>query len=143
MFPMRGQLVKVEAPWIRHFMSYSEIDSIGYTVPRTNSIVLGGAAVPNARDETPDEETAEKILNTAKGYFPSLHGAKVVGGWAGLRSLRDPIVLKSDEDPSGALRVDCYGHGGQGFLLSCGYWRHCRKETVNLSISFTHNNYFQ
>ena len=29
-------------------------------------------------------------------------------------------MLKSDEGPSGVLRVDCYGHGGQGFLLSWG-----------------------
>ena len=118
MFPLRGQVMKVEAPWIRHFMSYSEFDSIGYTVPRANSIVLGGSAVPNVRDETPDEETAEKILNVAKGYFPRLHGAKVTNSWVGLRPFRDPVVLKSDEGPSGVLRVDCYGHGGQGVLLS-------------------------
>ena len=105
---------------IRHFMSYSEFDSIGYTVPRVNDIVLGGSAVPNVRDETPDEETAEKILNVAKGYFPSLHRVKVTDSWVGVRPTRDHVVLKSDEGPSGVLRVDCYGHGGQGVLLSWG-----------------------
>ena len=118
-FPIRGQVVKVEAPWIKHFMSYSEFDFIGYAIPRANGIVFGGSAVPYVRDETPDEETAEKILNVAKGYFPSLHGAKT-DSWVGVRPMRDPIVLKSDEGPSGVLRVDCYGHGGQGVLQSWG-----------------------
>jgi glycine/D-amino acid oxidase-like deaminating enzyme len=82
--------------------------------------VIGGSALRNEWSETPDTKTTERILKDAQEYFPSLCGAQVIDSWVGLRPLRNPIRLESCEGPSGSLLVHCYGHGGQGFVLSWG-----------------------
>lgn len=118
--PVCGQVVLAKAPWIKHWLAFSGWNSIGYVVPRTTNVVLGGTAIADNWSETPDIETAESILKNCQQHFPSLCGAKVVGGWVGLRPFRDPIRLESCEGPAGSLLVHCYGHGGQGVLLSWG-----------------------
>ena len=120
MFPVRGEAVLVEAPWIKHWYNFSGTQTLGYIIPRAENVILGGTAIANSWSETPDINTADKVLRDCQEHFPSLCGAKVVGGWAGLRPLRSPVRLESCAGPSGSLLVHCYGHGGQGVVLSWG-----------------------
>lgn len=118
--PVRGQAVLVKAPWITHWFIYYGLDSYNYLLPRARDVVLGATSEADNPSESPDPKTAEIILKKCESFIPSLGGAEVVGGWAGLRPLRDPIRLDSCKGPAGSLLVHCYGHGGQGFILSWG-----------------------
>jgi glycine/D-amino acid oxidase-like deaminating enzyme len=120
MHPVRGQAVLLDAPWITHWFIFYGRDSYNYLLPRAKNVVVGATSEPHNSNETPDSETAETIVKQCGNFIPSLSEAKVVGGWAGLRPLRDPIRLESCEGPGKNLLVHCYGHGGQGFILSWG-----------------------
>lgn len=118
--PVRGQAVMVDAPWMRQWLIFFGKDKLNYVFPRAKSVVLGSTAQANNWNEVPDPKTAEDIQEQCQRYFPSLEGAEVLDGWAGLRPLRDPIRLESTVGPSGRQLVHCYGHGGQGMILSWG-----------------------
>ncbi len=46
MYPVRGQVVKVEAPWVKHFcgtLDDADVDGgVMYILPRSDCVVLGG-----------------------------------------------------------------------------------------------------
>ncbi len=124
MHPVRGQAILVEAPWVTQWLIHYPRDTqdLTYVLPRPRDIVLGGTAESGDWTETPRPDTAKKILKNCQHFFPSLCGAKVIGEWAGLRPLRDPVRLEACPGVGGAnsLLVHCYGHGGQGIVLSWG-----------------------
>ncbi len=120
MHPVRGQTVLVKAPWLKQWFHYCSSDNFCHIFPRGRDVVLGGTSEAGNWSETPDPKTAKDILKKCQKYFPSLSGAEVVRSWAGLRPLRDPIRLESCQGPAGSLLVHCYGHGGQGVVLSWG-----------------------
>ena len=120
MHPVRGQAMLVEAPWIKHWYVDSRPDHFGYLFPRATDIVLGGTAEAEDWNESPDPVTSARILGECQEIVPSLCAAKVLGEWAGLRPLRDPIRLESCRGPGGSVLIHCYGHGGQGIVLSWG-----------------------
>lgn len=120
MYPVRGQLVIAKAPWMKTWLAFSNSKRLGYIIPRAKDVVLGGTGEAHNWNENPDPKTAESILKNCEQHFPSLCGAEVVDGWVGLRPLRDPVRLDSCEGPGGSLLVHCYGHGGEGVILSWG-----------------------
>ena len=116
--PGRGQIVAVCAPWITHFACN---DGRWYILPRADDIVLGGSYDIDNWSETPDPDLAQKIFKGCQKLVPSLSKAEIIGEWAGLRPVREPIRMESNYDgPNGSLLIHCYGHGGQGFVLSWG-----------------------
>lgn len=119
-YPVRGQVVIAKAPWIKHWLCYSDSKSVGYVIPRASTVVIGGTGDAHNWSQVPDPKTAETILENCQQHFPSIGGAEVVDGWACLRPLREPIRLESCDGPGGSLLVHSYGHGGEGFLLSWG-----------------------
>ena len=46
MFPIRGQILKVEAPWVTKFHSILDVESedLIYILPRSDCIIVGGTA---------------------------------------------------------------------------------------------------
>ena len=120
MHPVRGQTVTVKAPWLAQWLVFYGKESIDYIFPRANDVILGGTLQAGNWSENPDPKTTQQILLRCQGYFPSLYSAEVVKSSAGLRPLRDPIRLESCEGPGGSLLIHCYGHGGQGIVLSWG-----------------------
>ncbi len=123
MYPNRGQVVLVRAPWLRTwFMQDGEDkDSTTYILPRSRDVVLGGTTEAGNWSETPDPTVARRILEKCQKFVPSLARAEVIREWSGLRPQRDPIRLDcSDNGPGGSMLVHCYGHGGKGVVLSWG-----------------------
>ena len=118
--PVRGQAVCVNAPWIKQWLIFFGKDKLHYIFPRAKNILLGSTAQAHDWNDLPEPRTADKIMSQCQQYFPSLGGAEVIDTWAGLRPLRDPIRLESCEGPSGNQLIHCYGHGGQGMILSWG-----------------------
>ena len=121
LYPVRGQIAAVRAPWLKHWLvAYHANGSFTHAIPRDSTVVLGGIAEVDSWNETIDSKTMQIILQRCQHYLPSLTDAEVVDRWAGLRPVRDLIRLDSSEGPAGSLLVHCYGHGGQGVVLSWG-----------------------
>ncbi len=120
MKPCRGQGLLVRAPWITAFMIDEKGLDLAYILPRADTIVLGGTAEIGNGCEVPNSETAQSILEKCFKVAPSLHKAQILGGWSGLRPLRSRVRLDAEIGPVGNLIIHCYGHGGQGVVLSWG-----------------------
>ena len=120
--PARGQHVLVEAPWVSHF-AVNIRDSSGkltYVQPRVSNVILGGMIQRGNWSKEVDPETKKRILTDCKKIVPSLSKAKIVDDWVCLRPLRRSIRLEADRSRSGTPVIHCYGHGGQGGMLSWG-----------------------
>ena len=120
MQPFRGQVVLVRAPWISNFYIDGNSDKRAYILPRANSVVLGGTFQMGNWSEQPNPEIAKSILENAIKLEPSLSRAEVIGGWAGLRPVRNRVRLDTSIGPKGGLVIHCYGHGRHGITMSWG-----------------------
>ncbi|KAH9503465.1 hypothetical protein Btru_068004 [Bulinus truncatus] len=120
-FPVRGHLVLVKAPWVKHFF-LSEDDV--YFVPHDNKLIIGGTREKNNFSLVPDLVTRERILSKAQELFPELKSAQVLGDWVGLRPGRERVRFEMetlDCGNKGKLTVlHNYGHGGHGITLGWG-----------------------
>ncbi|KAI3427267.1 hypothetical protein D9Q98_007199 [Chlorella vulgaris] len=130
MYPVRGHVLRVRAPWIRHYVNgLSGTDNDCYIIPNTDTVVLGGTLGKGDFDTRPREADRHGILDRACRVLPSLRAAEVVSEWVGLRPGRpsvrlelEQIVLKC-QDGGGKSKlpvVHCYGHGGAGLTLAWG-----------------------
>ena len=122
MYPIRGQILKFHAPWVKNFIR--DGDGHTYIYPGVNSVTLGGTR--QAGDWRLDVDTGDRegILERCFRMDPALHGGQVVGEWVGLRPGREsPRVeverLKTAEGREVPL-VHNYGHGGWGVTLAWG-----------------------
>ncbi|KAF5314578.1 hypothetical protein D9611_007208 [Ephemerocybe angulata] len=74
-YPIRGQTVLVQAPWIKHGKTLSGLDATAYTyvIPRrTGLVVLGGTEEPDDWNAAPRPETTRSILEHALKLAPEL-----------------------------------------------------------------------
>ncbi len=153
-FPTRGQVVLVNAPWIKQGYT-RQIGSLNgaeggertYVIPRVNGqVILGGTREINDWTGTPREETTESILNRAVEICPDLlngqsmeEGMKalkacIVGEVVGFRPSRtdgvclDGKMVKSEVDGQVVAEIHNYGHGGAGWQSCWG----CAEDVVNL-----------
>ncbi|XP_041375730.1 D-aspartate oxidase-like isoform X2 [Gigantopelta aegis] len=119
-YPIRGQLVKVKAPWIKHW--YLTSDNT-YLIPHCDCVIIGGCRQKNNFSTSVDPEMSADIMMRAKKLFPQLEGAEVIGEWAGLRPCRSPPRIEKEFlfSQGRKLRiVHNYGHGANGITLSWG-----------------------
>jgi len=130
LFPVRGQIVVVKAPWMKtvYYNREPDLSDVVYILPRQDVVLLGGTAQPNNWSTTPDPKTAQKIYQDCLKLAPELKGAEVIGGWACLRPVRERVRLEVETPLSGPPVIHNYGHGGQGVILSWG----CAIQTMNL-----------
>uniref|UniRef100_A0A0L8GP82 FAD dependent oxidoreductase domain-containing protein n=1 Tax=Octopus bimaculoides TaxID=37653 RepID=A0A0L8GP82_OCTBM len=102
-YPVKGQLIQVEAPWVKHFYYF---DDDTYVIPNINRTSLGGVRIKNNYSTEVDPEISKSIWQRCTSRIPSLQKAKVLWEWAGLRPHRDPIRLEQDimNFPKGTLK---------------------------------------
>ncbi|XP_067098927.1 D-aspartate oxidase isoform X1 [Osmerus mordax] len=120
-YPVRGQVLKLQAPWLQHFIR--DGDGLTYIFPGTHSVTVGGTRqVGDWRLEV-DQGDSEGILERCSRLEPSLSRAQVLGEWVGLRPgrrnprlARELVLLGGRQVPV----VHNYGHGGWGVALSWG-----------------------
>jgi D-amino-acid oxidase len=118
--PVRGQVVRLAQVGIEEWLlEQTDQAALTYVVPREREVVVGGTAEEDVFDPTPDEDTAERILERARRLVPELAGARVLGHRVGLRPARHAVRLET-EQRGDATVVHCYGHGGSGITLSWG-----------------------
>jgi D-amino-acid oxidase len=129
-YPILGQYVLTEKPKGLDKITLAHIDEDNYTLvaPRVHDCWLGGNAVMNNWDMTPDPALTKTILENAIALEPSLQGCKVLHEGIGLRPGRDNIRLDADQLADGRLVVHNYGHSGAGYVAAFG----CAEEVVKL-----------
>jgi len=78
LLPIRGQVLRVRAPWIKHSWTF---DGTHYVIPNVNSVVVGGTQQRGNFSEAVDAVDSASIFETCARYIPSLRGAEVLYEW--------------------------------------------------------------
>uniref|UniRef100_A0A673U9L9 D-aspartate oxidase n=2 Tax=Suricata suricatta TaxID=37032 RepID=A0A673U9L9_SURSU len=122
MFPVRGQLLTVKAPWVKHFIR--DGSGLTYIYPGTSDVILGGTRQEGDWDLSPDAEISRDIFSRCCALEPSLHGASYVREKVGLRPFRPAGVRLQVEllaqDSQKLPVVHNYGHGSGGISVHWG-----------------------
>uniref|UniRef100_A0A3Q3K3I1 D-aspartate oxidase n=2 Tax=Monopterus albus TaxID=43700 RepID=A0A3Q3K3I1_MONAL len=120
-YPVRGQVLKVEAPWLQHFIR--DGDGKAYIYPGIHSVTVGGTRQEGDWRLQVDEEDTRSIMERCSRLEPSLSKAKVLSEWVGLRPNRkNPRVERVLVHLQGCRVpvVHNYGHGSCGVTLAWG-----------------------
>lgn len=120
-YPVRGQVFKVEAPWLKHFIR--DGDGQTYIYPGIHSVTVGGTRQEGDWRLEVDEGDSRSIMERCSRLEPSLRKGKVLSQWVGLRpSRRNPRVERELLQLQGRRVpvVHNYGHGGWGVTLAWG-----------------------
>ncbi|MDF3143028.1 MULTISPECIES: FAD-dependent oxidoreductase [unclassified Streptomyces] len=130
--PVRGQLVVVENPGIRTWLTSTDADGeMAYYFPQPGRLLLGGTAVEDDWSPEPDPGVAEAIVRRCAALRPEIAGARVLAHRVGLRPGRDAVRLEREALPGGRVLVHNYGHGGAGVTVAWG----CAEEAAGLASS--------
>lgn len=137
MVPIRGQTVKVYAPWMKHFIFSDGL----YIYPSADGLVtLGGIKQFGTSSMEISDHDRKYILDGCYALEPELRKAPIVQEWVGLRPFRPFVRVESETVKSKVndelLRiVHNYGHGGDGIALSWG----TSEQAVKLIKKFLEN----
>ncbi|KAJ7723386.1 D-amino-acid oxidase [Mycena metata] len=137
-YPTRGEVLILHAPWIDHGMSYYYEDGhITYVIPRQSDghVILGGTFQPDDWHPTSRAETVKMIKERGIHAYPELlppgkrenrdiNDLEVVEECVGLRPTRKggvrlEVTSLTVGDKSYPI-VHNYGHGGAGYQSSWG-----------------------
>eukprot|EP01035_Chromulina_nebulosa_P018485 gene18485-24198_t len=121
MYPIRGQVLRVRAPWIKSVWFFGS----SYIIPNIDNVVIGGTAQKGDWNTNASLQDTERIISGVAEIFPSIRDAPIESVWAGLRPGRTPLRLDSSvithpDSEKSLLLVHCYGHGGSGITLAMG-----------------------
>lgn len=117
--PVRGQVIKVLAPWVTQFY-YA--DSC-YILPGTECVTLGGTKQLGDWNIQVSQHDRDYIWSTCMAVLPSLKDCKPIEDWVGLRPFRQPIRIEAEVLGCGGNTckvVHNYGHGAHGINTSWG-----------------------
>ena len=144
MYPVRGQIIVVKAPWIKHAFSYTKDNIVVDILPRADDVLLGGTEDIGDWSEQVDPLISKGIMERCSKYFPGLATAPVVREAVGLRPGRKTVRLEVDDTiTKHSTVIHNYGHGGQGVT----FFRGCVLDAVKLveecllRRGFTSNHY--
>ncbi|XP_004475992.3 D-aspartate oxidase isoform X1 [Dasypus novemcinctus] len=121
MFPVRGQVLKVQAPWVKHFIR--DGSGLTYIYPGASDVTLGGTRQKGDWNLSPDPESSRDILSRCCALEPSLQGACHISERVGLRPSRPGLRLQKELLAQEGRRlpvVHHYGHGSGGFSVHWG-----------------------
>ena len=120
--PVRGQTIRVQAPWMKHFIIHNHTTCI---IPGQDNCVLGTVHQVDDWDLSHRRQDAEDIWKRCLDIAPSLQNAIVEEQWVGLRPFRSELRIEEGHRVFSRNGQSCriihnYGHGGDGVGLSMG-----------------------
>ncbi|XP_064364947.1 D-aspartate oxidase isoform X2 [Dromaius novaehollandiae] len=121
LFPVRGQVLKVHAPWVKHFVR--DGDGLTYIYPGIHNVTLGGTREKESWNLSPDPSTTKAIFDRCCSLEPSLQRAQDIKVRVGLRPSRVCVALHREVLSQGGAKllvVHNYGHGSGGFSMHRG-----------------------
>ena len=127
-YPVRGQAVLLNAPWVKHSITVEIGDKVTYFYPRGSAVMLGSTAQVGDYSKEIRSSDRQDIISRCSQYAPSLAQAEIIGEWVGIRPGRKQVRLEKEELSKSTSVVHNYGHTGKGFALSIG----CAKDTLLL-----------
>ncbi|XP_063609544.1 D-amino-acid oxidase-like [Penaeus indicus] len=140
-YPCRGQVMRVKAPWQTTFLCDDSDENIAYILPNCESVVLGGTNQNDDWRQEIDPKDSEAIWNNCTHLVPSLKKADIIREWAGLRPCRRKGVrLEADEVKIGSRNIPVvhnYGHGGCGVTMFWG----CSTEAASIAADLIHKHF--
>ncbi|KAM6185709.1 D-aspartate oxidase [Rhynchocyon petersi] len=120
-FPVRGQVLKVQAPWVKHFIR--DGSTMTYIYPGASNVTLGGTRQKGDWNLSPDPEISSDIFSRCCALESSLHGAYDIKEKVGLRPSRPGVRLQKELLVQEGRRlpvVHHYGHGSGGISVHWG-----------------------
>lgn len=120
-YPVRGQILKLHAPWLKNFIR--DADGNTYIYPGIRFVSVGGTRQADDWRMELDEQDREGILERIVRLEPSLRASAILGEWVGLRPARENLRLEREYVNVGGRAVPLvhnYGHGSCGVTLSWG-----------------------
>lgn len=128
-FPILGQVVRIaNHGQHRAICDDHSAAAIGYIIPRSDDVILGGTSEKGHWSLTPSDEITSSILNKCRKLDPSLETVEILETRCGLRPGRTSVRLEVERTTGGHQIIHNYGHGGAGFTLAWG----CAREVVEL-----------
>ncbi|EEB18573.1 D-aspartate oxidase, putative [Pediculus humanus corporis] len=118
--PIRGQVIKVKAPWLKNFF-YADYDT--YVIPGLENVTLGGCRHYDSYDLNINPYDSAAIWNRCVQLVPGLKNVKIEKEWVGLRPHRDPVRIQIESVKLNDKYLKCvhnYGHGGYGVTTAPG-----------------------
>ena len=130
LYPVRGQVVSVAAPWIR--FAFADVDTGAYAIPFPGSdLELGGTAEPHEWRRQPSADHTRNILQKMASVLPSLGRVSAEDTWVGFRPTRSSDGVRVERTTvCDKVLVHNYGHGGSGFTCSWG----CARDACRLLL---------
>ncbi|MFE1951461.1 NAD(P)/FAD-dependent oxidoreductase [Streptomyces sp. NPDC059524] len=128
--PVRGQLVVVRNPGVRHWYTAADegAATTTYFFPQPGGLILGGTAQEDDWSLEPDPAVAAAIVRRCAAVRPEIAGARVLGHRVGLRPARPAVRIEREVTGEGRVLVHNYGHGGAGVTVAWG----CAREAAEL-----------
>ena len=125
LYPVKGEGIIVQAPWIHQFLIVWERGlhpvHMTYAFPKSHNVYVGGTAIPNSMSCETNPDTKEEILRHATKFIPSLARAKVQKEVVGIRPARSVVRFEVEKcAASDLIVIHCYGHGGKGLNMHWG-----------------------